>query len=80
MHVSTRESNARRLKLIAATLLGLDALAFLGGAVLVLAVEGSDGTIFVPLVVMCILGFFGWLGLSSPGWAGGRGWTAGSSG
>jgi hypothetical protein len=71
VRVSTKPRNGRRLKLIGATALGLDALLFLGGAVVVAAVEGYDGTIFVPLVVMCILGYFGWLGLRSPG-TGGR--------
>jgi hypothetical protein len=71
VRVSTKPRNGRRLKLIGATALGLDALLFLGGAVVVAAVEGFDGSIFVPLVVMCILGFFGWLGLRSPGRAAG---------
>lgn len=69
--MSTKPRNDRRLKLIAATALGLDALVFLVGAVVVVAVEGYDGTVFVPLVVICVLGFLGWLGLRSPGWAGG---------
>ena len=69
--MSTKPRNDRRLKLIAATALGLDALVFLVGAVVVVAVEGYDGTVFVPLVAICVLGFLGWLGLRSPGWAGG---------
>ena len=69
--MSTKPRNGRRLKLIGATALGLEALTFLGAAVIFVAVEGYDGTIFVPLVAMCILGYFGWLGLRSPGRAGG---------
>jgi hypothetical protein len=69
--VSTRPRNERRLKLVAATALGLDALVFLVAAVIVLAVEGYGSAIFVYLVVICVLGCLGWLGLRWPGWAGG---------
>lgn len=71
MQVSTRESNAKRLKLIAAIALGLDALTFLVATVVLVVVEGYDEVTFVPFVVIGALGYFGWLGLRSAGWAGG---------
>jgi hypothetical protein len=69
--VSTRPHHERRLKLIAATALGFDALVFLLGAVIVVVVDGTGSALFVPLVVSCVLGYLGWVGLRSPGWAGG---------
>jgi hypothetical protein len=69
--MSTRESSAKRLKLIAATPLGLDALTFLVATVVLVAVEGYDDVTFVPFVVIGVLGYFAWLGLRSTGWAGG---------
>ena len=61
----------RRLKLIAATALGLDALLFVVGTAVAVAVDGYDGAILAPLVVVCVLAYFAWLGLRSPGRAGG---------
>jgi hypothetical protein len=60
-----------RLKLIAMTALGLDALTFLVGAVILLVVDGYEGAIFVPFLATGVLGYFAWLGLRSAGWAGG---------
>jgi hypothetical protein len=71
VRVSTRESKAKGLKLIAATVLGLDALTFLVATVIVIVVEGYDDVAFVPFVVIGVLSCFGWLGLRSAGWAGG---------
>jgi hypothetical protein len=64
-------SNAKRLKLIAATALGLDALTFFVSALVFLAVESFDWAIFVPFVVTGVLCFFAWEGLRSAGAAGG---------
>jgi hypothetical protein len=62
---------ARRLRRSAATALVLDAFAFLAASVTVVVLEGCDPALVVPLLVICILGFFAWLGLRPPGWAGG---------
>lgn len=69
--MSTSPRVGRWLKLIGATALGLDALLFVAGTAVFLAVDGYDGTIFVPLVVTGVLAYFAWLGLRSPGRAGG---------
>jgi hypothetical protein len=63
--MSTRESSAKRLKLIAATPLGLDALTFLVATVVLVAVEGYDDVTFVPFVAIGVLAYFAWLGLRS---------------
>jgi len=57
-----------RLKLIASTLLGVEALVFLL-LTIAIAVFGGGG-LFVALVLACVLGFLAWLGLRSPRWAG----------
>ena len=64
-------TNGRWLKLIGASALGLDALVFVVITAVSVAVYGYDGTIFVSLVVVCVLAYFAWLGLRSPGQAGG---------
>ena len=69
--MSTSPRVGRRLKLIAATALGLDALLFVVGTAVSVAVSGYDGAIFVPFVVVCVLAYFAWLGLRSPRRAGG---------
>jgi hypothetical protein len=69
--VSTRTSNAKRLKLIAATALGLDALTFFVGTLFLVATGSFDNTIFVPFVVTGVLAYFAWLGLRSAGLSGG---------
>jgi len=65
--VSTRPRH-EQLKLIVSTLLGLEALLFL---VLTIATAATGGGPFVALVLACVLGFLAWLGLRSPGSAGG---------
>jgi hypothetical protein len=69
--VSTRFRDGKWLKFTGATALGLDAMVFLVITAVFVAVDGYDGTIFVPLIVVCVLAYFAWLGLRSPGRAGG---------
>ena len=70
MRVSTKPRDGRRLRLIAATVLGVDALVFLVVAVVGLAVDGYDSGVFVWLIAISILGLLAWVGQRWPGWAG----------
>jgi hypothetical protein len=70
--VGTRTTNAKRLKLIAATALGLDALTFFVGALFGVATESIDATILVPFLATAVLASFAWLGVKvSAGLSGG---------